>query len=86
MTEGNPAEKLLTSVIVNAKKKDPSSLDASSEGASINPMLSVCPTKTLSFDEIIPGNGVRVTSDNMIYAVDLTMVITGKHRNESGCF
>ena len=42
--------------------------------------------KTLSFDEIIPGNGVRVTSDNMIYAVDLTMVITGKHRNESGCF
>ena len=47
-------------------------------------MLSLCPTKTLSFDEIIPGNGVRVTSDNMIYAVDLTMVITGGNRNYAG--
>ena len=40
--------------------------------------------KALSFDEIIPGNSVRVTSDNMIYAVDLTMVITGKTRNDAG--
>ena len=64
----------------------PSSLDASPEGASINPMLSLCPTKTLSFDEIIPGNGVRVTSDNMIYAVDLTMVIAGKNRNDASEF
>ena len=47
-------------------------------------MLSLCPTKTLSFDEIIPGNSVRVTSDNMIYAVDLTMVITGGNRNYAG--
>ncbi len=49
-------------------------------------MLSLCPTKTLSFDEIIPGNGVRVTSDNMIYAVDLTMVIAGKNRNDASEF
>ena len=42
--------------------------------------------KTLSFDEIIPGNSVRVTSDNMIYAVDLVMVITGKNRNDAGKF
>ena len=40
--------------------------------------------KALSFDEIIPGNSVRVTSDNMIYAVYLTMVITGKTRNDAG--
>ena len=40
--------------------------------------------KTLSFDEIIPGNSVRVTSDGMIYAVDLTMVITGKNRDDAG--
>ena len=42
--------------------------------------------KTLSFDEIIPGNSVRVTSDGMIYAVDLVMVITGKNRNDAGKF
>jgi hypothetical protein len=47
-------------------------------------MVSVGPTKTLSFDEIIPKNSVRVTADGMIYAVDLTMVITGKSRDQSG--
>jgi hypothetical protein len=47
-------------------------------------MLKVCPTKSLSFDELIPGNSVRVTGDNMVYAVDLTMVITGKNRNDAG--
>jgi hypothetical protein len=47
-------------------------------------MVSVGPTKTLSFDEIIPGNSVRVTEDGMIYAVDLTMVITGKSRDQAG--
>ena len=40
--------------------------------------------KTLSFDEIIPGNSVRVTSDGMIHAVDLAMVITGTNRNYAG--
>ena len=38
----------------------------------------VCAPKTLSFDEILPGNSVRVSHDNMIYAVDLVMVITGE--------
>ena len=42
--------------------------------------------KTLSFDEIIPGNSVRVTSDGMIHAVDLVMVIVGKTRNEASEF
>jgi hypothetical protein len=41
-------------------------------------------TKLLSFDEIAPGNSVRVTDDNMLFVVDLTMVITGKNRDDAG--
>jgi hypothetical protein len=52
----------------------------------IQQMLEVCHTKSLSFDELIPGNSVRVTFDNLIYAVDLTMVITEKNRNEACTF
>jgi hypothetical protein len=49
----------------------------------IQQMLEVCPTKSLSFNELIPGNSVRVTFDNLIYAVDLTMAMTGKDLNHS---
>ena len=56
------------------------------DAPNIHKMLKVCPTKSLIFDELIPGNNVRVTEDNMIYAVDLTMVITEKNRNEAGKF
>lgn len=40
----------------------------------------------LSFVELIQGRdaSVRVTGDNLIYAVDLTMVVTGKERDYSG--
>ena len=38
----------------------------------------VCAPRALSLDEILPGNSVRVSHDNMIYAVDLVMVITGE--------
>jgi len=37
-------------------------------------------TETISFHEIIPGSSVRVTGDNMMDAVDLMMVVTGKAR------
>jgi hypothetical protein len=47
-------------------------------------MLKHCPTKSISFDEIYPGKNVRVTLDNLICAVDLTMVIMGKNKNDAG--
>ena len=56
------------------------------EGRDQVPSQKMSSIKTLSFDEIIPGNSVRVTSDNMIYAVDLVMVIVGKTRNEASEF
>jgi hypothetical protein len=42
-------------------------------------------SQTISFEEIISGRDstVRVTSDGLIYAVDLVMVVTGKNRNDS---
>lgn len=42
--------------------------------------------KTISFSEIVRGRdaNVRVTGDNLLYAVDLAMVVTGKHRNYAG--
>jgi len=43
-------------------------------------------TTTISFKDIVQGRDatVRVTSDKLIYAVDLVMVMTGKDRNQSG--
>ena len=43
-------------------------------------------TPVLSFAELVKGRdaSVRVTNDNLIYAVDLTMVVTGKERDYSG--
>ena len=35
-------------------------------------------TKTISFNEIIPGSSVRVTDDNMIYVIDLIKVIVSE--------
>ena len=42
--------------------------------------------KTISFEEIVKDRDatVRVTEDNLIYAVDLVMVITGKDRDQAG--
>ena len=42
--------------------------------------------KTISFEEIVTGRDatVRVTSDNLIYAVDLVMVVTGQNRDHAG--
>ena len=42
--------------------------------------------KNLSFEEIVQGreSTVRVTDDGMIFAVDLTMAVTGKDRNHAG--
>jgi hypothetical protein len=42
--------------------------------------------KKFSFAEIVQGRdaSVRVTDDNMLYAVDLVMVMTGKDRNNAG--
>jgi hypothetical protein len=39
-----------------------------------------------SFSEIVQGRdaGVRVTPDGLLYAVDLTMVVTGSNRDDSG--
>ena len=31
----------------------------------------------LRFDEILPGKSVRITEDKLVYAIDLTMAITG---------
>lgn len=40
---------------------------------------------TISFQELVPGSeGVRITEDNLLWAVDLTMVVTGKNRDEAG--
>ena len=43
-------------------------------------------SKMISFDELITGrdSSVRVTSDNLLYAVDLAMAGTGKSRNYAG--
>jgi hypothetical protein len=45
-----------------------------------------CSKPALSFAELVQGRdaSVRVTDDNLIYAVDLTMVVTGKERDYSG--
>jgi hypothetical protein len=45
-----------------------------------------CNKEPLSFEEIVKGRdaSVRVTTDNLIYAVDLAMVVTGKERDYSG--
>lgn len=42
--------------------------------------------KTISFAEIVHGRdaSVRVTEDNLLYAVDLAMVVTGKDRDHAG--
>ncbi len=42
--------------------------------------------QTISFAEIVHGRdaSVRVTEDNLLYAVDLAMVVTGKSRNYAG--
>ena len=40
--------------------------------------------KVLDLSEIISGSTVRVTSDGMLYAVELVMVITGKNNNDAG--
>ena len=42
--------------------------------------------KTVSFSEIVGDrdSDVRVTYDSLLYAVDLTVVMTGKSRNYSG--
>lgn len=44
------------------------------------------PVSTISFSEIVHGRNasVRVTDDRMLYAVDLSMVGTGKDRNYAG--
>jgi Meiotically up-regulated gene 113 len=40
---------------------------------------------TISFQELIPGSdGVRITEDGLLWAVDLVMVVTGKNRDDSG--
>ena len=39
---------------------------------------------SLSFNELLPGKSVRVTADNMIYAIDLAMVVTEKNRDDAG--
>ena len=39
---------------------------------------------SLSFKQIVNGSAnVRITPDHLIYAVDLTMVVTGQDRNNS---
>ena len=39
---------------------------------------------TLSFHELVPGcPGVRMTENKRIWAVDLTMMVTGKNRNDA---
>jgi len=45
-----------------------------------------CSKTALSFAEIVQGReaSVRVTDDNLIYAVDLVMVVTGKDRDHAG--
>ena len=42
--------------------------------------------KCISFDEIVQGRdaNVRVTDDGYLYAVDLSMVMTGADRNYAG--
>ena len=42
--------------------------------------------KIFSFAEIVKGreSGVRVTHDNMLVAVDLAMVMSGKNKNDAG--
>jgi hypothetical protein len=42
--------------------------------------------RILSFAEIVKGreSGVRVTDDNMLFAVDLAVVVTGKDRDHAG--
>jgi hypothetical protein len=44
------------------------------------------PVQTISFSEIIKNTHatVRVTDDGLLYAVDLTMVVTGKNQNDAG--
>ena len=41
--------------------------------------------KTISFAEAVHGcdASVRVTEDNLLYAVDLAMVVTGKDRDHA---
>jgi hypothetical protein len=56
-------------------------------GHELSPKSATMPReKTFSFAEIVQGRdaGVRVTDDNMLYAVDLVMVMTGLARDQSG--
>ena len=41
--------------------------------------------KSFSFEEIVCGRdaGVRLTDDGLLYAVDLSMVVTGKDRDHA---
>ena len=42
-------------------------------------------TRTISFQELIPGSeGVRLTEDDLLWATDLTMAVTGKNRDDAG--
>ena len=43
-------------------------------------------TATLSFETVVKDRDatVRITDDNLIYAVDLVMVVTGKNRDNAG--
>lgn len=49
-------------------------------------LLPTMSTKTFSFAEVVQGRdaSVRVTDDNLFYAVDLVMVVTGKNRDDAG--
>jgi hypothetical protein len=49
-------------------------------------VLSTDIMQTISFDEIVKGRDstVRVTDDQLLYAVDLVMVMTGQARDHAG--
>lgn len=51
-----------------------------------NTSLSMACSKFFSFSEIVKGrdSSVRVTDDGLLYAVDLTMVMTGLARDQAG--
>ena len=41
-------------------------------------------TLSISFEELVPDGTVRVTSDGLLFAIDLVMLITGKNNNDAG--
>jgi hypothetical protein len=68
------------------KEKHESLLEHASMACAVVRKTKMACSKMISFAEIVQGrdSSVRVTDDNLLYAVDLAMVGTGHSRDRAG--